>query len=355
MDPPRVSIIIRSMGRPELAEALASIAKQSYASIEVVVVDATGGQHPPLPETCGAFPVLVVDGAEPRSRPIAANAGLDAARGDFLAFLDDDDLIEPVHIAGLLAELRKHPHYAVAYSHAREVVDGRGNIVRRAQSYSRMLLFQDCYFQMSSAVFRREILRSCRFDERLEVCEDWDFWLQASAVSDFLVVPQETAVYRSALGRSGMGSTAGGNLDRTKYEHFRAQVAAKWQSEGERLSRNLEAAFDDAYALFANGDHAGAAEAANTLLGRYPYHVRALSLGGTIAALRGKFDDAARHFRVAVDEIPEDPAAHFNLAQALQRLGRAADARAHYWQVVSLDPSHHLARTRLAALDSQSR
>ena len=46
---PLVSILIRSMGREELSTALSSIQKQTYPSIEVIIVNASGQTHPPLP------------------------------------------------------------------------------------------------------------------------------------------------------------------------------------------------------------------------------------------------------------------------------------------------------------------
>jgi hypothetical protein len=54
---PLVSVIVRTTGRPELAEALASIAAQSYRNIEVVVVNAGGTPLAGVGERCDPFPV----------------------------------------------------------------------------------------------------------------------------------------------------------------------------------------------------------------------------------------------------------------------------------------------------------
>ena len=81
-DAPLVSVIIRSVDRPELATALASVAAQTYPAIEVVLVDATG-RHGPAP-ACGERPVRLCGEGTPVSRSRAANLGLDNAAGRWL-------------------------------------------------------------------------------------------------------------------------------------------------------------------------------------------------------------------------------------------------------------------------------
>ncbi|HET9668909.1 MAG TPA: glycosyltransferase family A protein, partial [Casimicrobiaceae bacterium] len=101
---PLVTIIVRSIGRDSLREALASIGLQDYPRIDVVIVAACGvDDHPPLPASIGPHPLRIVGGDERLSRPRAANAGLDAAAGDWITFLDDDDVLLATHVSGLVA------------------------------------------------------------------------------------------------------------------------------------------------------------------------------------------------------------------------------------------------------------
>ncbi|HEY3565746.1 MAG TPA: glycosyltransferase family A protein, partial [Casimicrobiaceae bacterium] len=96
---PLVTIIVRSIGRDSLREALASVALQDYPRIEVVVVAACGiDHHPRLPATIGTHSLRIVGGDERLSRPCDANAGLDAAAGDWITFLDDDDVLLATHV-----------------------------------------------------------------------------------------------------------------------------------------------------------------------------------------------------------------------------------------------------------------
>ena len=111
-----VSIIIRSMARPTLAEALDSVAAQTWPALEAVVVNARGPGHPPPAPTCGRFPVRFIDTGRPLERSAAANAGLTAAHGHYVGFLDDDDLLFPDHVATLVNALQSSTTARIAYS-----------------------------------------------------------------------------------------------------------------------------------------------------------------------------------------------------------------------------------------------
>jgi glycosyl transferase family 2 len=351
--PKLASIIVRSMARPELADALASLAKQRYPSLEIVLVDATGGKHPRPPANCGRHPVRFVAGSAPRSRPVAANAGLDAARGEYIGFLDDDDRLLPGHVTGLVEALEARSEFALAYAQGVEVALDGSVVGMRDEPFSRALLFQDSFMILPSAMFRRELRDSCRFDTALDVCEDWDFWIQASRVTDFLAVAQQTVVYRSSLGSSGTGR--GSNRNPAIFEAYRHRVATKWRAEGERVMLELEDAFNAAKSAFDSGDQAQAAALAAAVLSQYRYHVGALTLAGTLAALSGEFAVAKAHFELAVRERPDDANVRFNLAQALDRAGTRAEATGAYRQVLALAPAHPHALARLRQLVASER
>jgi tetratricopeptide (TPR) repeat protein len=341
----RTSLVIRSVGRPELAEALAAAGAQTYPDLEVVVVDATGGHHPPVPDRVGPHPVVFVAGALPRSRPVAANAGLDAASGEYLGFLDDDDTLLPSHVEGLAAVLDADPRCGVAYCIAREE-RGSGQVLRVGHALlSPLTLIESCHFPPCAALFRRAILGHCRFDESLEAAEDWDFWIQAALVAPFRFVSQETAIYRADRGRSAMTGGASSVAERC-----RERVRGKWSEQRGRILARVERAFDEALAGLGRGDRAAALRAVELALADYPFHVGALNVRGTLRASTGDFSGARDDFALAVEAAPDDSASVFNLAQATERLGRVADAALLYRRVLAIDPSHPHALARLGAL-----
>ena len=344
-----VSIVVRSMGRKVLLDALDSIASQTWPNLEVVVAAASGPTHPIPPPTCGRHPVRFVPGAVPRERPVAANAGLDAASGEFIGFLDDDDILLPAHVETLAHALQSMPACPAAYSIGREV-DAEGRVVRlRAQPFSRLLLHQVCYIVSDALLFRRAALATCRFDEQLDLCEDWDFWIQLAELGDFAFIPVETVVYRAYLGSSDTGRV--GQAASERLRRFAAQLGRKWEHRTLALTADVDAEARLAVELFFAGRRIEAEDKADRVLAVYPYAVSALSVKGTLLAQRGNIEEALRHFRTAAQEEPRDPATRLNLAQALDKSGRIDEALAEYDRVLALAPRHPFASERRNLLE----
>lgn len=226
-DLPLVSVMIRSSGRSSLALALDSVAMQTYQNIEVVVIDATGGAHRPLGEWCGRFPLRLVQGGRKLERAEAANAALDAARGDYLIFLDDDDLFLPHHLARLVDELHKSEGTVAVYAGVIGV-DGKGvEIQRFNDAWDPVRLRIGNYIPIHALLFRRAALeRGARFDESLPLCEDWDFWLQLAAQAKFRHVPEIGAVYNMHTdGSSGVW------VNQQLVHEVLLRLLRKWQSQ----------------------------------------------------------------------------------------------------------------------------
>lgn len=204
---PRISVIVRTRDRPDLlAEALASLAEGEYRRAEIVLVN-DGGEPPPVP---GGFPLPVVrvDLAENRGRAAAAEAGIAAATGDYVAFLDDDDLAAPEHLA-TLAGLVSGPQVRVAYTDAAVAVyelEGDGWVCReRRLPYSRDfdpdVLLVDNYIPFNTLLIERPLFAEAGpFDPSLPFFEDWDFLIRLSAVASFHHLPRVTCEYRHFRG-----------------------------------------------------------------------------------------------------------------------------------------------------------
>ncbi len=227
-DLPLVSIIVRTLGRPTLSEALDSIALQTYPHVEVVMVNAGASEIGVEGDRCGRFPLRMVGDGSLLPRSSAANAGLLAAHGDYLMFLDDDDWIDPGHVAGLLLSLRDQHGFRAAYSGVRTVDDHRqasGMVFNRP--YDHLLLLAGNYLPIHGVMFDRRLVSEagCRFDPDFEIYEDWDFWLQLARHTAFHHVEAVTANYRIASG-SGFGVHAPNRVQ----EEGKRRVYRKWRN-----------------------------------------------------------------------------------------------------------------------------
>jgi len=231
----RVSVVVRSVDRPSLVQALASIALQTYRPIEVVVVNARGAAHGPLPEVGAALQVRLVgaDDGTPLRRAAAANAGLDAATGALAIFLDDDDVLLPDHLSRLVPALAAQPDAGAVYTgveHGR-VEQGRWQVGHRFDDdFDPVRLRFENYLPIHGVLFRRSgPWRELRFDTAFDLFEDWDFWLQFAARGPLIHLPGVSARY--VAGAAG-GADSAVFDDSPAARDARLRLHAKWHALG---------------------------------------------------------------------------------------------------------------------------
>jgi tetratricopeptide (TPR) repeat protein len=325
--PPLISVIVRSMGRPELAVALASIAAQDHPSIEVIVVDATGGGHPPLPSIAWkhGHAARMVGGDRRLPRAPAANVGLLAARGEWLCFLDDDDTYDPDFVSATLAAASRHPGKLLVYGTTKVLgSDGR---VRRTMGggFNRALMHHGPLFCWSAALIRHEVVAlGCRFDEAFVVCEDREFLAQIARHSDFVYVPVAAFNYHAHLGTSGTTETRREAGNTIRFDSLlRAKEAGEGAYHGWRSTRRCTRAL----AAYRSGDRVRARELFDALMREYPDDPNGLNGLARLALDEGVAEQAEPLIRRAIRTNPFASEYRMTFAFALEKLGRHDDAQ----------------------------
>jgi len=265
---PCISVVVRTRDRPALlAEALSSLAAGSYRRAEVVLVN-DGGAPPAVPDGF-PLPVRRVDLPASRGRAGAATAGVAASGGDFIAFLDDDDLAAPEHLA-TLAGLVGAAGVRVAYTDAAVAVyelEEAGWVCReRRLPYSRDfdpdVLLVDNYIPFNTLAIERALFAEVGpFDPSLPFFEDWDFLIRLAALTPFHHLRRVTCEYRHFRG-GGHHVFGERPRERSDFLEVKARVLAK---HADRLRPDVLARAVDTFRNEIVGEREGRASARRQL------------------------------------------------------------------------------------------
>ena len=179
---PKLSIVIPTHNRPDrLKKAVESAMTQSYEDLEIIVVD--DGSDPAA--NCEKMGSKVFGFRHDSARGVSAarNTGLAQARGEYIAFLDDDDVLHPGYAEAMIEFFDSNKgeiDFAWSSLSVQDESSGKSTVARqrpcmiRRQSRSSELDYEAvAYVGASGMCFRTEVLRQFEgFDESLTVSED---------------------------------------------------------------------------------------------------------------------------------------------------------------------------------------
>jgi glycosyltransferase involved in cell wall biosynthesis len=205
---PRVSVVLTThngASRGYLVEAIESVINQSYENYELLIVDDGSRDH--TRKQCSPFldnPKVKYLHQENRGLARARNSGIKAACGEFICFLDDDDVWKPEKLQKQVdlieTRLSGTDNWGLIFTWL-ELIDAQGTVIsfwgkREGGSIYEKLVFENIIGAPSSVLVRREVLEDVGlFDESLiSSCEDWDLWLRIS--KKYLVFPVKDYLVR---------------------------------------------------------------------------------------------------------------------------------------------------------------
>jgi len=204
---PVISIIIPVYnGERFLAETIRSAANQTFRDLEILIInDGSTDKTLELAQGSGDDRVKVFSFPH-AGLSTSRNQGIRLAQGEYLAFLDADDLWSADKLEAQLLELRDHPNAAVAYSWV-DLIDSEGRYLRpfmrpfhKGNVYEK-LLFDDFIIGGSNVLIRRRALKKTGFfDEALGAAEDHDVWIRLAKDFEFVLVPKVQLFYRQSDG-----------------------------------------------------------------------------------------------------------------------------------------------------------
>jgi glycosyltransferase involved in cell wall biosynthesis len=191
---PLVSVIIPTYNRNALIkEAVESVLAQTLGDLEVLVVD--DGSTDNTRKVIDAITDKRVKSFFKENGGVssAKNIGLKNATGEYIAFLDSDDLWNPDYLDTMISALKKNQQYGVAYTTLDQYyTDGRVAKKYRAKycisGRVTCKFFYVNFIWIPGVIVRKKLMDGFSFDETLRSCGDIDFILRFSLATEFLYV-----------------------------------------------------------------------------------------------------------------------------------------------------------------------
>lgn len=205
---PTVSVITPVYnGERFLRPALDSLLAQTFQDWEHIVVDdgSTDGTASILASYTD--PRLIKLRQANAGEAAARNAGLDQARGDYIAFLDADDLYRPEALADFVRFMQAHPDSDAVFSDGYFCDEAdqpllrlsehrpgifTGNILEPLVLSASVITVPVCTMTRRAAIEREHL----RFDRNLVIGPDWDFWIRLARYAQFNYLDKLTCLYR---------------------------------------------------------------------------------------------------------------------------------------------------------------
>jgi glycosyltransferase involved in cell wall biosynthesis len=199
---PKISVVIPCHNSEKIVpDAINSVLKQSERDFELIMVDdgSTDGTAAVIESINDPRVKLVRQ--ENKGASAARNTGINAARGDYVAFLDHDDLWLPTFLEKTVTLLDRDPQAIMVAAnqywqkHPSDHDTTLYDCVKFDNSRNE-ILFEDLIrrniISTSASVVRREALIQCGgFDEELRVAEDYNLWLKISTMRRRILVVAE--------------------------------------------------------------------------------------------------------------------------------------------------------------------
>jgi glycosyltransferase involved in cell wall biosynthesis len=211
---PLVSVIIITYNRKDkLPRAIRSVLEQSYRNLELIVVNDAGEDVSGIVSEFNDNRLRLINHESNRGLSAARNTGIKKAAGEYIAFLDDDDIYYPEHLDVAVKYLDAHD---VIYTDAvrcniskvNGVETETGRSVPYSIDYDRNKLLVANIAPVNCFVFRKDLTaKAGMFNEELLVLEDWDFWLRLSEFTDFMHIRKNTVQVNWVNDGSTMTST----------------------------------------------------------------------------------------------------------------------------------------------------
>jgi glycosyltransferase involved in cell wall biosynthesis len=249
----QVSIIMATYNRAHfIVETLMSIQSQSHTNWECLIIDDGGTDNTqevitPILEKDTRFISLKRPESYKKGLPGCRNFGLDNAKGDFIIFFDDDDIIHPKNLEISLDTIEKNQ---VDYCHYRKkpfTLDKKP-VIETSEVKKNCFLSKDKIFEVISnkipiasctVLWNKKCFKNIRFNESLQYAEEWECYNRIISENYKGVSINNTLYYNRKHPNSNTGEFFKNNPVRKKSKADAIELVVKNLKERELLSDEI--------------------------------------------------------------------------------------------------------------------
>jgi glycosyltransferase involved in cell wall biosynthesis len=193
-----ISVIIPSYNQGKFIEtAIKSILGQKYDQTEIIVVDneSTDETRELLKKYSSKIKAII---EKDKGQTNAINKGFKLAKGDILAYLNADDVYEPIAFRYVVNFFKKNPQAKIVYGKGK-FIDEKGKFLGYYKTNTPSLenLFKECVISQPTVFMRREVYDNVGlFDEGLNYTMDYDYWIRVAKKYEFYFIDEVLASTR---------------------------------------------------------------------------------------------------------------------------------------------------------------
>jgi len=233
-----ISVVIPTYNRWNLLNrALSSVVNQTYPAHQIIVVD-DGSDEFVSDSLRHSFPRVQFLRQENKGVASARNLGIKQSTGEWIALLDSDDEWEPTKLDKQLAFIENFPELRAIHTGERWIRNGNEVTPPAYLDKSSDLLWErslrHCLICPSSVLIHRSVFETVGlFDEKLTVCEDYDFWLRLLLEKEIVLVDEKLVIKHG--GHSDQLSTTIWGMDRFRVMALQKILSSPLLSKDRRI------------------------------------------------------------------------------------------------------------------------
>lgn len=245
---PLITVIITTYNRRDLLyDAIQSVLNQTYANYEIIVLNDCGEDVWDIIQSFSSKKILYLSTIKNSGPAFARNTASNIAKGEYICYLDDDDVFLPTHLETTVKVLVSNK-VDVVYTNALyvdEKIVNNDRIVLKEYpnpkdmtfSYRKILAFN--YIPINTLVYKKSLFNNIHgFNETLNSHEDWEFFIRLARQRDFLYIDTVTVkIFNRIYQKDNITESTYGNHYETYKKIYRMHPSNNISILKERLRR----------------------------------------------------------------------------------------------------------------------